>query len=419
MSIFFGCVADDFTGASDGASFLVKAGLDTVLINGIPQGDLTGFHGQAAVIALKSRTQERDGAVRDCLAAFQWLKEQGAEVLYFKYCSTFDSTDDGNIGPVIDAVMEKMEIPYTVLCPSLPVNGRTVKDGRLYVNGVLLEKSHMKEHPLTPMRKSRLADLMKRQGAYDCVETSIPVSHALWERIQEKLRKDGHCYVVPDYESDSQGEEIAKTFCGLRFFTGGSGLLEHLGACYQGKYEKGGQPEKATGVGGRTLILAGSCSKMTLEQVETFKNSGGPGFFIDPQEMLDGGLTAAGIWETASRQDSETVFIYSSAPPAEVARAQALGKEKVSRRLEETMAQLVRCAMEDGIRKFVIAGGETSGAALQEIGYQAYRIGNSIAPGVPVMIPLQNPKLRLVLKSGNFGQKDFFMRAVSALEKGG
>ncbi len=150
--MIFGCVADDFTGASDGASFLKKAGLHTILMNGIPEKKEENFTADAVVIALKSRTQEREEAVKECLDAFQWLRAKGAKILYFKYCSTFDSTDRGNIGPVIDAVLEKYQYPYTLLCPSLPVNGRTVRQGKLYVNGVLLENSSMREHPLTPMK---------------------------------------------------------------------------------------------------------------------------------------------------------------------------------------------------------------------------------------------------------------------------
>ena len=169
--LFFGCVADDFTGAADGASFLVKSGISTALYNGIPKNNLKDKNVQGAVIALKTRNVKKEQAVAESLKAFAWLKEQGARIFYFKYCSTFDSTEEGNIGPVIDAVMEKTGFSYTVLCPSLPVNGRTLTEGRLYVNGKLLEESHMKNHPLTPMKKSRLGDLMKSQGKYCCIET--------------------------------------------------------------------------------------------------------------------------------------------------------------------------------------------------------------------------------------------------------
>ncbi|MDO4268582.1 MAG: four-carbon acid sugar kinase family protein, partial [Eubacteriales bacterium] len=172
--IFLGVVADDFTGASDAASFLTAAGAPAVLFNGVPGQEPELKAGtRAIVVALKSRTEPVRQAVEESLAAFDWLKKMGAEKLYLKYCSTFDSTPEGNIGPVIDAVMDRYGITRTVLCPSLPVNGRTVRDGRLYVNGVLLEDSHMKDHPLTPMRKSRISRLMEEQGKHPSVELSV------------------------------------------------------------------------------------------------------------------------------------------------------------------------------------------------------------------------------------------------------
>ena len=149
-----GCVADDFTGASDAASFLQKAGMKTILLNEVQQDVVIPMDTEAIVIALKSRTIEKEKAVDDTLKAIKWLEGKGASKFYFKYCSTFDSTSEGNIGPVADAVMEYLGQEYTLLCPALPVNGRKVKEGKLYVKGVLLEESPMKNHPLTPMKKS-------------------------------------------------------------------------------------------------------------------------------------------------------------------------------------------------------------------------------------------------------------------------
>lgn len=280
MSIFFGCVADDFTGASDGASFLVKAGVSTILVNGIPEDDMPEISSEAVVIALKSRTQNTEEAVADCIKAFQWLIKKGAKVLYFKYCSTFDSTDDGNIGPVIDAVLEKFNYPYTVLCPSLPVNGRTVKNGKLYVYGKLLEESSMKDHPITPMRHSRLSDLMKKQGKYRCLETSLPVTEEFFVDIKKEIDLSGHCYLVPDYENDKQGAEIVNTFPEIGFYTGGSGLMEHLAKKYvmdNGEREKSKIFFKSPG---KACILAGSCSEATLSQIEYFQKAGLPTYKI-------------------------------------------------------------------------------------------------------------------------------------------
>lgn len=415
--LFFGCVADDFTGASDGASFLVKSGLSTALFNGIPDGELQDSSIQAAVIALKSRTQDRETAVKDSLAAFRWLIAQGAEILYFKYCSTFDSSDSGNIGPVIDIVLEKLGFSHTVLCPSLPVNGRTVRSGHLYVNGVLLEKSHMKNHPLTPMRKSRLSDLMSVQGKYDCIETGMPLEKGEKEKIEEAVSGGKHCYIVPDYETDEQGAQIAETFQDLGFFTGGSGLMEHLGRLFGQKYGFLAKEEKREGVDGTTLLLAGSCSEATLKQISDYSSRGGRTFQIDPRLLLSGELDAASIWNTVEKNDTEHFLIYSSACAQDVKQLQEEFGEAVSGILEKTMAELAQTARENGVKKIVVAGGETSGAVIQKLGFQGYRIWDSIAPGVPVMSPLEQPDLRLVLKSGNFGQEDFFFRSVRVLQE--
>ena len=240
---FLGVVADDFTGASDAASFLAKAGAATVLYNGIPAKAETDDV-QAVVIALKTRTAPAGQAVEESLKAFSWLKEMGAEKLYFKYCSTFDSTSEGNIGPVIDGVLERFHIPYTVICPSLPVNGRTVKDGLLYVNGVLLENSSMRDHPLTPMRDSSLPRLLRTQGKYESVVVPL-------ERLSEPtgvLAGDAgeHFYLIPDYYEENHGDLIADRFGHLPFLTGGSGLVGALGRQFMGrqKRETGGQRGK-------------------------------------------------------------------------------------------------------------------------------------------------------------------------------
>ncbi len=418
--LFFGCVADDFTGASDGASFLVKSGLSTALFNGIPGGELKDTTIQAAVIALKSRTQERKAAVKDSLAAFRWLAEQGAKILYFKYCSTFDSSDAGNIGPVIDAVLEEFGFSHTVLCPSLPVNGRKVSAGKLYVNGVLLENSHMKNHPLTPMHRSRLADLMSVQGKYPCIETAMPMSDGESRKIRDAEAKGEHFYIVPDYETDEQGAQIAETFSELGFYTGGSGLLEHLGRLFGQRYGFLAKEEKRKAVDGQTVLLAGSCSEATLGQIADYQKGGHHTYRIDPELLLSGKINAEDIWDMAGAETNRDFLIYSSARADEVKQIQEKAGRaglQISQVLEKTMADLAQIAREKGVKKIVVAGGETSGAVIQKLGFQGYRIWDSIAPGVPVMSPLEQPDLRLVLKSGNFGQEDFFSRSVQMLQE--
>ena len=431
--IYFGVVADDFTGASDAASFLVKAGVPTVLFNGIPDTmpELSG-ETSAVVIALKTRTMPKEQAVEESLAAFRKLKEMGAVQLYLKYCSTFDSTSEGNIGPVADAVMKEWQIPYTVLCPSLPVNGRTVKSGILYVNGVPLADSPMRNHPLTPMRDSSLVNLMEMQSEFPAkvIGNSSMVAAGT-------VAGGTPCYLIPDYETDEDGDRIAAFFGNLSFLTGGSGLIGALGRRYvklcgekQGEtnvaQEAGDdanaaempgcgsadtQLTKTAPAAGKALVLAGSCSAMTLRQIADYTGRGAASYRLMPDALLDGRQNAETVFAWVQEQESGSL-IFSSASPEDLEKSQRLGKERVAAKIEETLAGLARLAAEHGYTRIIVAGGETSGAVTQALGYQSFRIGASVAPGVPVMTPLGNPSLRLVLKSGNFGQEDFFARAL-------
>ena len=418
-----GAVADDFTGASDAASFLAGAGLSTVLCSGIPEKGLKLREGtQAVVVALKSRTVPAAEAVRDTLEAFDRLKELGARQLYFKYCATFDSTEKGNIGPVADAVLEKYGIPFTLLCPALPVNGRTVKAGILYVNGTPLSESHMRNHPLTPMRESRITKLMEMQSAHKAAEISAaemnrfrgkPAPEVL-EAAAKAAGKQDVRYLVPEWYEDGHGDLIAELFGELPFLTGGSGLCGALGK----RLLRGSEAVSDAGVDGsanvqgKALLLAGSCSKVTLEQIADYRAKGAPALQILPERLLDGTQTV----ETALRFAEEAgdgALIYSSQPPEEMKKSQELGAERVAEAIEGFMSELAARAARNGWSRIISAGGETSGAVTKALGYRAFYIGESVAPGVPVMTPVANPSLRLVLKSGGFGQQDFFARAAA------
>lgn len=402
-----GCIADDFTGASDAASFLVKGGMSVQLYNGIPENASDLKPVQAIVIALKSRTQETLQAVADSKHAAQFLLDQGITHLYFKYCSTFDSTPQGNIGPVCDALLEQMKAPYSLLCPSLPVNGRTVSNGRLFVNGTPLDESLMKDHPLTPMWDSRISELMRPQSHYSC---QILPRNASWHEPEYTEP----FYLIPDYETDEDGEKIAKTFGHLPFLSGGSGLLKPL-AEYLLSGSGTSRQIPATAVPGKALLIAGSCSKMTLSQIAWYQAQNMPSLRMDPLALLNGTQTPEQIWEFIETHTDEqhAVLVYSSDTPEMVRRSQELGREKIASMLEQLSARLAEKAVEHGFTRIICAGGETSGAITKGLHFSSYEIGESIAPGVPVMIPALRPDIRLVLKSGNFGQEDFFGRALS------
>lgn len=407
-----GCVADDFTGASDIASFFQQAGLEPLLFNGIPEPDMKlPKHVDCVVIALKTRTMERDMAVKLSLQAFGWLDLAGALKLYFKYCSTFDSTPTGNIGPVADAVMEAFQLPYTVLCPSLPVNGRTVKDGRLYVNRLPLHESHMKDHPLTPMRQSDIADLMAPQSRYPCHVVGIDVlpEYSVPESEQP-------FYLIPDYYEEEHGSQIVKRFRDCRFFTGGSGLGGALATALAADKKSGGGIYRA-GTLGAGLILAGSCSAITLKQIEDYQGRGCSSYQVEPLKLLSGEETPEHIWDWIAGQEG-IPLVYSSAAPAGIVKDQAGDQVAVGERIENLMAKLALLAVTAGRKRIIVAGGETSGAVTKALGFRSFYLSDSVAPGVPVMIPAEDADVRLVLKSGNFGQTDFFRRAVLITEKG-
>lgn len=267
-TVLFGCVADDFTGASDAASFLAKQGVQTILCNGIPDPESDLPDCQAVVIALKTRSISPIRAAHEVRAALFRLDELGAKQFYVKYCSTFDSTPTGNIGPSVDAAMEVFHVPYTLLCPSLPVNGRTVRGGKLFVNGVPLNESHMKNHPLNPMWDSNIAMLMKPQGKYPCLilnaESMRESSETILTLVEKFHESHEHFYIIPDYETDEQGARIADLFSKLQLFTGGSGLLEHLAPRLP--VGSTGQRFPPAATEGRGIILCGSCSGQRLNR---------------------------------------------------------------------------------------------------------------------------------------------------------
>lgn len=439
-SILWGCIADDFTGASDAASFFVKGGLKTVLFNGLPSPASVG-NCQAVVIALKTRTQETPFAVQDSLSAARWLKGQGAKQLYIKYCSTFDSTPKGNIGPVLDALLEEYNLPCTILCPALPVNGRQVIQGRLYVNGVPLDQSPMSQHPLTPMWDSRISVLMEAQSKYPSVHVgrglyALPIGRTA-DKIQRFYAEHPRFYIIPDYEEEGDAAAIADRFGHLPLLSGGSGLVSELarrmshgrkGASLPERkshkdgateYEPGANREngrnrddqpKAPGSG---LLLAGSCSDMTRRQIAWVRSHHIPSLKIIPQRLLDGSQTQEELWHFIRSHQGQDVLIYSSDSPENVQSVQESGKERVAQLLEQTMAWLAGQAVASGYTRIIVAGGETSGAVTKALGFDSYLIGESVAPGVPVMVPQNRPDIRLVLKSGNFGQEDFFLKALS------
>jgi uncharacterized protein YgbK (DUF1537 family) len=409
-----GCIADDFTGASDAASFLMAGGLNTILFNGIPDGEtMVREDTGAVVIALKTRTEETGRAVTESIAAAEWLKEQGAPQIYNKYCSTFDSTPTGNIGPICDALLDAWGGQYSLICPSLPVNKRTVSNGRLYVDGIPLDQSHMSRHPLTPMWDSSIPALMKGQSNYPCFilnrETLEGPDTQVRKLIAEYGRNHSRFYLVPDYVDDADADRIVSMFGDVPLLTGGSGILTALARKISAGREQKPFP---SAVSGKALLAAGSCSPATIGQIRRYKEAGGTAFMLNAGSLAAGVQSVEILWNDIKKTSGESVLLYTAGNKDAGVKTEP-GTPDAAVLLEQTMAALAEKAVAAGYRRIIVAGGETSGAVTRALGFNAYRIGSGIAPGVPVMQPLQNPDIRLVLKSGNFGQEDFFLRALN------
>lgn len=414
--LYLGMVGDDFTGSSDAASFAAQSGLKTMLFDGIPNEiDLEKEGVQAAIIALKSRMAPVEEAKAESLKAAVWLKEHGAEHIYSKYCSTFDSTPKGNIGPILDNFLEHFDAKASFLCPALPVNGRVVKDGILYINGVPLDESPMKDHPLTPMWDGRLKNLMEAQSKYPCFDVPHDLLYdedKLKAFIADLDQKHEHYYLVPDYADDNDAAQIAKVFGSMQVQSGGSGILTALGKLYGGKSgdDTSHMPDSKTH--GKALLLAGSCSVATQQQIKNFIAGGNRSIKIDARKLMAGTLTAQMIWDEVQKEDS-VCLVYSSDNAQSVAELQKeFGVEPLAAKIEGLMTELTVLAFAAGYTRYIVAGGETSGAVMKALPADGYLIGQSVAPGVPVMKPAMHPTLRLVLKSGNFGDPNFFDTAL-------
>lgn len=420
MSVLLGCIGDDFTGSTDLAGFLVASGMRTIQFTGLPEAkyDLTDV--DAAVISLKSRTQETKAAVADSLRALKWLQSCDCRQYYFKYCSTFDSTEKGNIGPVADALLDALGERFTIASPALPVNGRTVYNGYLFVNGVLLNESGMERHPLTPMTDANLVRVLGRQtegkvGLVDQTTVSLG-AEAIRKRYDELAQSNR--YAVVDTLSTKDLIEIGHASRDLKLLTGGSGLAIGLADNFEkkGLFAKAPLAARLDRVEGDALILSGSCSRATLEQVAVFK-AGNPALKLDPLALHRGSQTPEQVvqwFETHRRQGP--LMIYASDHPEAIRRCQeSLGVERAGTLVESMFAEIARAAARLGVTRFIVAGGETSGAVVQALGIRAIRIGPPIAPGVPVTQTLGEKPMLLALKSGNFGDRDFFTKALAMM----
>lgn len=417
--MLLGCIADDLTGATDLSLTLTQEGLRTIQCTGVPEAGLDVAAADALVVALKSRSVPAPEAVARSREAAQALLALGARRLLFKYCSTFDSTDAGNIGPVAEALLALAGGGSAVACPAFPRAGRTLYAGHLFVNGVPLHESPMKDHPLNPMHDPDLRRVLARQ-------TRLPVGHVPFaevdggpERIAaalERERAEGRPLCIVDALTDRHLRDIGAAVAHQPLVTGGSGIAMGLPAAYLAAgllTALAPPPRRMTAPAGRCAILSGSCSAATRDQVATALATGLPAFRVDADEAAAGRQTVGTVLEWVAAQDGDgPVLIYSSADPEAVKRTQArLGRDAAGTLVEGVMASVARGLSARGFRRFVVAGGETSGAVVHALGARALTIGPEIDAGVPWTRTVGDPDLALALKSGNFGAPDFFLKA--------
>jgi len=416
MAILLGSIADDFTGATDLAGMLVKYGMRTVLVIDVPSGP-PPEDVDAVVVALKSRTSPVREAVGQSLATLEWLRSAGCGQIFFKYCSTFDSTQDGNIGPVAEALMEALGTEFTIACPAFPENRRTVYQGHLFVGSDLLSESGMRHHPLTPMTDSNLvrvlsAQVERRVSLID-LATVREGPEAVRARIAA-LRADKFGFAIADAVANEDLKCLGVACADLPFLTGSSGLAIGLPGNFRrnGFLSEGGEADALSAVGGPRVVVAGSCSVATQGQVATMRERN-PAFKLDIEALWSGDAVARAIQWASRHIGEEPLLVYSTANPEEIRATQARFGE-AGARIEEALADIAQRLVDDlGARRLIVAGGETSGAVVKALGLRQLRIGPEICPGVPwtTTETRDGRTLALALKSGNFGEPDFFLSA--------
>ena len=419
-----GCIADDFTGATDLANNLVRAGMRVVQTIGVPTAPLAEA-ADAVVVALKSRTIAPIEAVAQSLGACRWLRAQGASQIYFKVCSTFDSTAQGNIGPVTEALMDELDAPFCVVTPAFPENGRTVFKGHLFVGDLLLSDSPMRLHPLTPMLDANLVRVLQAQlsvargrkvGLIERATVAAGAA-AVRERIGV-LQAQGVTLAIADAVDNADLWHLAEALKGALLMTAGSGLA--IGLPAQFGIQPTAEAARLPASTGTRAIVSGSCSAATQAQVAAFRQAGGEAFEVAPLRIASGtDMAAEALAWALPRLARGPVLVYATAAPEAVREVQQrLGIEQAGALVENTLGRVARGLVEHGVAQLVVAGGETSGACVQALGITQMRIGPQIDPGVPwchAASPAAASGLHLALKSGNFGGIDFFTRAFNAL----
>jgi uncharacterized protein YgbK (DUF1537 family) len=424
VTLALGCIADDYTGASDLANTLTRCGLRTVQTIGVPAADLALPEVDAVVVSLKSRSIEADLAVTRSRSAEKWLRERGARHVLFKICSTFDSTDAGNIGPVMDALRADSDDAIVLVTPAFPETGRTVYQGNLFVGAVPLNESPLKDHPLNPMHDSNLVRVLARQsrtriGLVDLADIARG-AEAVRARLAQ-LSGQGFGAVIADAVFERDLETIGQVALDHRVSVGASGLglgLARALVAAGNVKSLAADPISNAPVGGPAACLAGSCSQATLQQIARAEQAM-PVLHLDPDQVIAGnGESRRALAWARERLQEGPILIASSSTPEEVAALQLRhGRDAAGHAIEQAMADIAEGLVQSGVRRLVVAGGETSGAVVDRLGIPGFLVGAEIAAGVPVLrtVGVNGGDMLLALKSGNFGGPEFFSDALKLM----
>lgn len=418
--MLLGVIADDFTGASDIANTLAKdhngvRGFATTQFLGVPASDAPPDC-EAGVISLKSRSIAPDVAVAQSLKALAWLRRQGCQQIVFKYCSTFDSTPEGNIGPVAEALADVLDAKAVVVCPAFPGAGRTLYRGNLFVGDVPLAESSLRDHPLNPMTDSDIRRWLALQAKKQVGSVNWDIVRQGGDRLRDALADAaarGDVLVVVDAINDDDLLTIGEAAKGAALLTGGSGIALGLAANFAQQRYPSSEAGTVARLEGAEAILAGSCSQATLAQIEHHLREH-PGLAVEVEEVMSGSFSVQHAVDFIHANRGNAPLVYSSDDPAAVRRLQQnYGREAIAERLDGFFGDLAARLVSQGLERLVVAGGETSGAVVSALDLNALTIGQEIAPGVPVLY--NDRSLALALKSGNFGQPDFFNRALAMM----
>ncbi|MBN9067598.1 MAG: four-carbon acid sugar kinase family protein [Rhizobiales bacterium] len=417
--MLLGAIADDFTGASDLANTLAKEGMATTLFVGVPKGEVSGT--EAGVVALKTRSIAPANAVNQSLAALDWLKGQRVEQILFKYCSTFDSTPEGNIGPVAEALREALDAGIAVVCPVFPATGRTLYQGHLFVGERLLNESGMEKHPLTPMTDPDIRRWLRRQTKGEVALVSYATVRQGATAIAKALAEaegNGNRLAVVDAVTDDDLRAIGTAIAGAKLVTGGSGIALGLPENFRRAGKLGKAGSAFTGIDGPGAVISGSCSRASQAQLAKHL-SRHPGFAVVPEAVLSSDIAVAAARDFVLAHADETPIVHSTAAPEAVAAAQQrFGCKKLADAIERFFGELATELVAAGITRLAIGGGETSGAVVAALGLDRLAIGPEIDPGVPALAgTVAGKPIRIALKSGNFGAVDFYDKALSVMAK--